>query len=63
MTKLSTIVWLAVAASAVPLFAIYQQYHVIIIEAAAEDDCADYYGVYALDEVERNGDHVNCIYR
>jgi hypothetical protein len=42
---------LAYCAIVVPLWAINQHYHVINIPAAAEDDCAYYYGAYALDEV------------
>jgi len=62
------IFWLTVAAVAIPVWAIWQQYRVINIEAGAEDDCAYYYGAYALDEVvgmtDKNGGHyVICQYR
>lgn len=65
--RLTTICALGLAAMAVPLFAIYVQYHAVHVTALAEDDCAPYYGVYALDEVvgfDIDGHHfVDCVYR
>lgn len=57
------IVWLAIAACAVPLWAVAQQYRMITIPALAEDDCAYYHGAYALADVVPTGTGVNCIYR
>lgn len=68
MSKLATIVWLGVAACSVGVWAITQQYRAIPIIAAAEDDCAYFYGAYALDEVtpgltDTNVRYVTCWYR
>lgn len=64
MKKL-TILWLTLAAIAVPVWAIAQQYRNITVYAAAEDDCAYFYGAYALAEVEPLPEPlgVNCLYR
>ena len=65
--SISVIFWLAIAAVAVPVWAIAQQYHRIDIVMGGEDDCALTHGVYALNEVigfdDGEGHHVICRYR
>ena len=63
MTKLSTIVWLAISACAVPAYVIADSYRHIDIVKGAEDDCAYYYGAYALDDVIGHDGYVVCRYR
>ena len=66
-SDMAVIVWLTIAAVAVPVWAITQQYHRIDIVMGAEDDCSLYHGAYALSEVigfdDGNGHHVICRYR
>lgn len=63
----AAVVWLTLAAIAVPVWAIAQQYRTVSIEARAEDDCPYFYGAYALDRVEgfdRGAFHaVRCVYK
>jgi hypothetical protein len=66
-----SLLWLTAAATIVPAYAIMAQYqtHAIKLVAGAEDDCAYYYGAYALSDVQPMqgmdaGKHfVLCVYR
>jgi hypothetical protein len=66
--SLALIVALALAAVMVPLYATYEQYRTVTIEAAAEDDCPYIHGAYDLTEVTpfttSDGMHkVYCVYQ
>jgi hypothetical protein len=65
--NIKTLALLGAVACIVPIAAIQNQFSVINIEAAAEDDCERYHGAYALDQVigmdDRPIHYVICQYK
>ena len=60
---LKKLAFYTLCAAAIPAAVIVNNYRSVTIEAKAEDDCPYVYGSRNIIAVERDGDHVNCVYR